>query len=170
MYAYASGSPGTFGCETASQLSGIGCPWAMRTAGIHGGPAVYMRGPGFGADPAPAPAASGSSWSDVFAATVGGLASIFSLSTQAKLTTQARHSAERTAALNAQTAATQAQFFPQVVGQTPPPAAGGGMGTTLLVVGGVAVAGVAAFLLLRKRRGNPLRRLNPFRRARRRAA
>lgn len=159
MYAYASGSPATYGCETNGRLSGIG-----------GGPTVYMRGPGFGcpgimqrggllglgveaAPAAPAaPAASGGGWADVIGATVGGLASIFQLSTQQKMATEARHSAERTAALNAQTAATQATYFPQVVGAQAAATSGGGMGTTVLVVGGLAAVGVGAWLLLRRRR------------------
>ena len=151
MYAYASGSPGTFGCETVAALSGFGCPTVLRGAGLHGGPDVYMRGPGYGADAAPAPT-TGGGWADVLSATVGGLASIFAIKTQQTMVKQAQHSAERTAALNAQTAATQQQFFPQVVGQQPPPAAGGGMGTTLLVVGGVGVAGLVVWMLTRKRR------------------
>jgi len=172
MYSFSAGSPHTFGCETNVALSGarridqvgpgvgyylqegkplsfvprfngLGCPAIMQRSGMLG----------LGADE---PAAAGGGWADVIAATVGGLATIYSLSTQQKLLTQQQHQAARDAAAAAQQAQTQQMY--RASGSITPglsqqaPVGGGGMGSTLLVLGGVAVAGIAAFALLRRRR------------------
>lgn len=150
MYTYSAGSQGTFGCETQPSLAG--------------GPAVYMRGPGFGCPGIMqrggmlglGAETAGGGWADVIAATVGGLATVYSLSTQQKMATQTRHQAERDAALAAEQAKTQALYLksgsvtPGLSAQVP--SEGMGWGGRLALMGGVAAVGVGVLWAMRRGR------------------
>lgn len=105
---------------------------------------------------------TGGGWADAINAAITGVASIFTISQQAKLAKQQQHQMERDAAAAAELAKTQALYLQSqsikpaqgtsVMIASGAPAGRGGMGGTAMLLGGVAVAGLAAYMLMGRKK------------------